>query len=101
MGRNRPRIAFFDFHDVFEEFYPHYGVDQQAFATHWSDTANHAWLSLVQREIGDVVWYMFALTPELSQARHEVVGCQVKFLPSPWLHRYLWRTFYLSRFAWR
>ena len=42
--RERPLIAFFDYHDVFEDFYPHYGVDQRSFATRWADTANHAWL---------------------------------------------------------
>ena len=47
--RERPLIAFFDFPDVFEDFYPHYGVNQQAFATTWADTANHAWLALVQK----------------------------------------------------
>ena len=99
--RERPLIAFFDYHDVFEDFYPHYGVDQESFATRWADTANHAWLSLVQRHIGDVIWYMFSLAPELEEARHEVVGCQVKFLPAPWLHRCLWRAFYLPRMAWR
>jgi glycosyltransferase involved in cell wall biosynthesis len=99
--RERPLIAFFDYHDVFEDFYPHYGVDQRSFATGWADTANHAWLSLVQREIGDVVWYMFSLAPELVEAQHKLIGCHVKFFPSPWLHRCLWRAFYLPRFAWR
>jgi len=99
--RERPLIAFFDYPDVFEDFYPHYGVDQQTFATRWSATGNHAFLSLLQREVGDVTWYEFCLTPELSEARHEVVGCRVKFLPSSWLHRYLWRAFYLPRAAWR
>jgi hypothetical protein len=33
MHRERPLIAFFDYPDVFEDFYPHYGVDQRAFAT--------------------------------------------------------------------
>jgi glycosyltransferase involved in cell wall biosynthesis len=99
--RERPLIAFFDCHDVFEDFYPHYGVDQKSFATRWADTANHAWLSLVQRHIGDVIWYMFSLAPELAEAQHEVVGCRVKFLPVSWLHRCLWRAFYLPRMAWR
>jgi len=99
--RERPLIAFFDYPDVFEDFYPHYGVNQQGFATRWAATANHAWVSLVQREVGDVVWYTFSLAPELSEARHEVVGCRVKILPSSWLHRCLWRAFYLPRAAWR
>ena len=72
----RPLIAFFDYPDVFEDFYPHYGVDQRSFATRWAGTGNHAFLSLLQREVGDVVWYAFSLTPELDEARHEVVGCR-------------------------
>jgi glycosyltransferase involved in cell wall biosynthesis len=101
MVRARPVIAFFDYPDVFEDFYPHYGVNQQAFATRWAATGNHAFLSLLQREVGDVVWYVLSLKPELAEARHEVVGCQVRFLPSSWGHRRLWRAFYLSRHAWR
>ena len=94
-------IAFFDYPDVFEDFYTHYGVDQQSFATRWAATSNHAFLTLLQREVGDVIWYTFSLAPELSEARHEVVGCRVKMLPSSWLHRHLWRLFYLPRNAWR
>lgn len=33
MSPDRPLIAFFDYHDVFEDFYPHYGVDQHSFST--------------------------------------------------------------------
>ena len=98
--RQRPVIAFFDYHDVFEDFYPHYGVDQRLFSTTWADTANHAWLALVQKEIGDVIWYVFSLRPELSEARHEVVGCTIKFLPSSLFHRWLWRKFYLTNSDW-
>src|SRR5437867_7814043 len=97
----RPRIAFFDYPDVFEDFYPHYGVDQKAFATRWVGSGNHAFLSLLQREVGDVVWYAFSLAPEFEEARHEAVGCRVRMLPSSWLHRRLWRAFYLPRMAWR
>ena len=97
----RPLIAFLDFPDVFEDFYPHYGVDQRSFATQWMGTAVHDWLGLVQREIGDVTWYMFSLAPELSEARHAGIGCRVKILRSSWLHRSMWRTFYLPRAAWR
>ena len=99
--RDRPLIAFFDYPDVFEDFYPHYGVDQRKFATEWMDTAVHEWVALVQREIGDVIWYVFSLAPQLSEARHERLGCRVKFLPSSWLHRCLWRAFYLPKAAWR
>src|SRR5579871_3057684 len=96
-GRNRPRIAFFDYPDVFEDFYPHYGVDQQAFATQWAATGNHAFVTLLQKEIGDVRWYVFSLAPELTEAHHAITGCRMIFLPSSWLHRHLWRWFYLSR----
>lgn len=99
--QDRPLIAFFDYPDVFEDFYPHYGVDQQAFATCWADTGSHAILSLLQREVGNVTWYALSLAPQLSEARHEVVGCRVKFLPSSLLHRQLWRLYYMSRSAWR
>src|SRR5256885_1634320 len=61
----RPRIAFFDYPDVFEDFYPHLGVDQRGFATTWARTGNHAFLTLLQREVGDVTWYAFSLRPEL------------------------------------
>lgn len=100
-SRGRPRIAFFDFPDVFEDFYPHYGVDQKRFATNWANTGNHALVKLIQRDLGDVVWYEFALAPELDEARHEVIGCAVRFFASSWLHRLLWRLFYLSKSAWR
>ena len=99
--RQRPLIAFFDYADVFEDFYTHYGIDQHSFATKWANTGNHAFLTLLQREVGEVVWYEFSLSPEVSSARHDVVGCQVKFLPSSLLHRILWRLFYLPKAAWR
>lgn len=104
MSRNpkqRPVIAFFDYHDVFEDFYPHYGVDQQTFATRWDNTSNHLFLRLIQREIGDVVWYAFSLAPRLSEACHETVGCRIRMLPSSLVHRMLWRSFYLHKQAWR
>lgn len=100
-SRQRPLIAFFDWGDVFEDFYPHYGVDQQTFATRWDASANHAFLSLLQREVGDVIWYTLSLAPELAEAQHEGVGCRMKFFRSSRLHRQLWRAFYLPPFAWR
>jgi glycosyltransferase involved in cell wall biosynthesis len=99
--RERPLIAFFDYPDVFEDFYPHYGIDQRAFATRWTGTGNHAFVTALQREVGDVIWYAFSLAPELAEAQHAATGCRVRFLPSSWLHRRLWHWFYLSRFAWR
>lgn len=98
--RCRPVIAFFDYPDVFEDFYPKYGVDQRAFATRWTAAGNHAFLALLQREVGDVIWYAFSVAPEICEARHEVVGCRVKFLASSWAHRHLWRAFY-SMPPWR
>ena len=100
-ARSGPLIAFFDYPDVFEDWYPHYGVDQRHFATRWVGSGNHAFLSLLQREVGDVIWYAFSLNPEFDEARHEVVGCRVRMLSSSWFHRSLWRAFYLPRMAWR
>jgi glycosyltransferase involved in cell wall biosynthesis len=94
-------IAFFDYADVFEDFYPHYGVTQQAFATQWANSGNHAFLALLQEHIGDVVWYSFSLDPELDSARHKQIGCTVMFLRSSWIHRQLWKLFYLPKAAWR
>jgi glycosyltransferase involved in cell wall biosynthesis len=99
--RDRPRIAFFDYPDVFEDFYSHYGVSQQSFATSWADTANHAWVRLIQREIGDVRWFEFSIAPKLAGAKHKSVGCDVRFLKSSRLHRVLWRLFYLPKAAWK
>ena len=103
IGRDRPRcrIGFFDYADVFEDFYTHYGVTQEAFATTWAATGNHAFVALIQREIGDVVWYETSLSPQVTSARHEGTGCRVKFLPSSFAHRLAWKAFYLPRQAWR
>lgn len=99
--RERPHIAFFGQPDVFEDFYPHYQVSQRSFATKWANTGNHAFLALIQQNVGDVVWYEFSLAPELDEARHEAIGCVVRFFPSCWIHRLLWKLFYLPKFAWR
>lgn len=100
-SRKRPLIAFFDYPDVFEDFYSHYGVDHRTFATRWMNTANHAFIKLIQEEIGDVIWYEFSLKPEIKEAKHEMVGCRVKFVRSSFLHRFLWKLFYLPKMAWR
>ena len=97
----RPKIAFFDYPDVFEDFYPHYGVDQHSFGTTWQNTANHAWLKLVQRHVGDVTWFVTCLKTDLTESFHQTIGCQVRFYPSSWLHRQLWRLFYGPSMAWR
>jgi glycosyltransferase involved in cell wall biosynthesis len=99
--RSQPLIGFFGYYDVFEDFYPHYGVDQRHFATRWTGSGNHAFLALLQAEIGDVVWYMQSLSPQFGEMRHEAIGIRTKFLRSPWLHRLLWRAFYMMPGAWR
>jgi glycosyltransferase involved in cell wall biosynthesis len=99
--RRRPVVAFFDFPDVFEDFYPHYGVTQRAFATSWAATGNHAFVRLIQQEIADVVWYVLSLAPDLDEARHDVTGCRMRFLRANFAHRLLWRAFWLPSFAWR
>jgi glycosyltransferase involved in cell wall biosynthesis len=97
----RPKIAFFDYPDVFEDFYPHYDVDQRAFATIWANSGNHAFIKLLQRDIGDVTWYALSLSPAVPDSHHAETGCRVSFLRSSWPHRLLWRAFYLPSFAWR
>ena len=100
-GGARPKLAFFDSCDVFEDFYPHYGVDQPTFAHTWAGTGNHAFIRLLQHEVGDVTWYELTLRPGLREANHEVAGCRVRFVRSSWLHRQLWKAFYLPKSAWR
>src|SRR5206468_4407308 len=81
--------------------YPHSGRAPRPFGTRGRGAGNHAFRSLLQRQVGAVVWYAFSLPPELDEARHDVVGCRVQMLRSSWLHRRLWRLFYLPRMAWR
>ena len=98
----RPHIAFFDYPDVFEDFYAHYGVTQEAFAKTWRNTANHARLKIVQEEIGDVTWYALSLKPAFKETTtHEYVGCRIQFLSSSWLHRQLWKLFYSKIKSWK
>ncbi|WP_114751790.1 glycosyltransferase family 4 protein [Pleomorphovibrio marinus] len=97
---NRIKIAFFDYPDVFEDFYTHYSISQTTFAD-WDNTANHAWLTIIQEKIGDVTWYMNVIKPETSEIVHTKVGCKIRFIKSSLLHRMLWRLFYLPSFAWR
>src|SRR5262245_15382374 len=101
MNSGRPSIAFFDYPDVFEDFYPHYGIDQRSLATRGIESGNGSFLNLIQREIGNVDWYVFSLKPQLGAARHEATGCTIRFLRSSWLHRALWTLFYVPSFAWR
>src|SRR6516164_8963003 len=81
--RSRPLIGFFGYHDVFEDFYPHYGLDQHSFATRWTGSGNHAFLALLQAEVGDVIWYVQSLSPQLGEARHETIAIRTKFVRSP------------------
>jgi glycosyltransferase involved in cell wall biosynthesis len=101
VSRGRPRIAFFDFADVFEDFYPHYGVDQRTFATAWAATSNHAYVGLLQREVGDVCWCELALRPELDGATRHELGFEVRVFRSSAVHRALWSGFYRSPLSWR
>jgi len=101
LDRRRPVIALFEYPDVFEDFYSHYGIEQEAFATTWASTATHVFASLLQREVGDVVWYTLSLNPAISEALHRVTGVRVRILSSSSVHRRLWRAFYLSPHAWR
>jgi glycosyltransferase involved in cell wall biosynthesis len=96
-----PRVAFFDYHDVFEDFYTHYGVTQEAFGTSWAGTACHEWVRLVEKQIGHVTWYSFSLNPRFDRVRHQATGCDVCLLRSPLAHRLLWWAFYASRFGYR
>jgi glycosyltransferase involved in cell wall biosynthesis len=98
--QRRPVIAFFAYHDVFEDFYSSYGISQAAFASHWSDSGNHALLSLAQSAAGDVVWYMQSIAPEQEESVHRL-GFRVRYVRDGWLHRQLWCAFYLPRIAWR
>ena len=97
----RPNIAYFEYHDVFEDFYPKYGVSQQMLAETWTGSFTYSLLTLVQREFGDVVWYAFSLAPEPTATRHRVAGCRVRMMRSSLLHRAMWRCFYLPKAAWR
>lgn len=96
----RPRIAFFGYHDVFEDFFPHYGVSQEDFATAWASTGTHSLLALIQQELADVTWYELSLEPQLTEARHQL-GFRVRILRSPTAHRLLWRAFYTAPGMWR
>ena len=101
LQRGRPLIAFFEYADVFEDFYPRLGVDQREFAAAWADTGNHNFVRLLQREVGDVLWCCLSLAPALTEARHTATGCRVRMLRSSWLHRLLWKIFWLPKIAWR
>ena len=98
----RPLIAFFDYPDVFEDFYRHYGIGQCEFATGWAAAGgNHRFLSVLQCTVGDVVWYCLSLKPELKEATQNVGGYRIRFVRSSWVHRTLWRAFFMPKMSWR
>ena len=99
--KQRLKIAFFDYPDVFEDFYPHYGVSQEKFSTVWMNTANHQFIRLIQNEIGDVTWYVNSIKPKVKESTHQVIGCKIKFLPSSLAHRIIWKFFYRVSFSWK
>ncbi len=89
-GQGRPRIAVFSSADVFEDFAPHYGVDQRALLKGRSEEGgNRRFISMLQREFGEVIFYHFSLAPEFAEARHETIGHLVKVLPVPSAYRWL------------
>lgn len=96
----RPHVAFVGFADVFEDFYPHLGVDRHSFATTWAGTGNHAFSSVVQEHVGDVTWYELSLHPSSSSERH-ASGIRVRFIRSSATHRALWKAFYTRSWSWR
>ena len=98
---DRPRIAFFDYPDVFEDFYTAYGVSRQEFVSRWDASGNHLLAAALERYAGPVVWYERSLRPEdRARHRHEL-GFSVRMVRSSLLHRWLWRRFWLDRQAWR
>lgn len=96
----RPRVAFIGFADVFEDFYPHLGIDHQAFATKWAGSGNHAFSSVIQEFVGNVTWYEFSLS-RFSPSEQHALGMQVDFVRSSMIHRALWKTFYARDWSWR
>ena len=100
---SRPVIAFFEYADVFEDFYPRYAVDQSSMATSWASTGAHALVQVLEDECAHVVWHSFSVSPELEETQRHELGYDVRILKSPLLHRLLWRGFYEPRHAerWR
>jgi len=99
-GIRRPLIAFLDYPDVFEDFYPHFSVTQEAFGHSWSASGNHGFLARLQHEVGDVLWYQLCVRPQLDESLH-ALGFRVRFLRSSWLHRRVRDFFYCRSFSWR
>ncbi len=88
--RERPLFACFSSADVFEDFYPLYGGGQRRLLTNRDSVGGNArFFSMLQRKFGDVISYHFSLTPEFSEARHELIGHRVKVLAAPRVYRWL------------
>lgn len=95
ISTKRKKIAFFDYPDVFEDFYTHYQVSQEAFATSWHNTGNHPMVKIVQEQVGDVTWYMLSIRPQFfRKVRHTYTGSTIRYFPSSLLHRMLWKLYY-------
>jgi glycosyltransferase involved in cell wall biosynthesis len=94
-------IGFFDHPDVFEDFYPHYGVNQRAFASSWAATGNHAFAAALQEHVGDVVWYVSSIRPERDLDKLHDEGFRVRVVASSVAHRKLWDWYYTRPSSWR
>lgn len=94
------RIALFDFADVFEDFYPHIGVDRESFSKSWKASGNHRFAAALQERVGDVTWYELSLRRGPRGALHEA-GHGVTFVRSSAAHRLLWSAFYARPWSWR
>lgn len=98
----RPRIAFFDYPDLFEDFHGRYGMNQQDLVeTAQIATGHHMFVALVQERIGDVAWYMLSLDPQLKEARQVALGCRIRFCRASALYRLLRWLFWMPKVAWR
>ena len=84
----RPRIAFFDVLEVFDDFYPSYGISRAAFATEFAATSNHAFAHALQMHVGDVTWYEGVTDPPPPPVRHRL-GFIVELVRTPTAHRAL------------
>ncbi len=99
----RPNIAFFDVPDVFEDFYPHYGVSREEFSADWRNSGNHELVRILQDQVGEVTWHEFSLDPPppAPASQHRWTGARVEWHRSSLFHRRVWSLFYLHRFSWR
>ena len=96
----RPAVALFDYSDVFEDFYPALSVSQRALGA-WHGSGHVAFARALQEHVGDVTWYVLSVDPELPSLTHDGAGCEIRFVRSSALHRWLWRRYYGSRLAWQ